>query len=62
MKHHKKFKKVQQYYQIIHLKIKKALFGTSISGIVGCGITVAFLVAIGYVIKLKRKKEITINE
>lgn len=36
--------------------------GTSVSGIIGCGITVAFLVGLGYVVKLKRKKEIIINE
>lgn len=36
--------------------------GTSISGIVGCGITVAFLIGLGSVIKIKRKKEKVINE
>lgn len=36
--------------------------GTSVSGIIGCGITVVFLVGLGYVVKLKRKKEIIINE
>lgn len=36
--------------------------GTSISGIIGCGITVAFLVGLGSIIKIKRKKEKVINE
>ncbi len=36
--------------------------GTSISGIVGCGITVAFLIVLGSIIKIKRKKEKIINE
>ena len=36
--------------------------GTSISGIIGCGITVAFLIGLGSVIKIKRKKEKIINE
>ena len=33
--------------------------GTSVSGIVGCIITVVFLLIIGYIIKLKRKKVVT---
>ncbi len=36
--------------------------GTSISGIIGCGITIAFLMVLGSVIKIKRKKEKVINE
>lgn len=36
--------------------------GTSVSRMIGCGITVAFLVGLGYVVKLKRKKEIITNE
>lgn len=36
--------------------------GTSVSGIVGCIITVGFLILVGYVVKIKRKKEIAINE
>lgn len=36
--------------------------GTSVSGIVGCGITVLVLLIIGYIIKLTRKKEATLNE
>ena len=33
--------------------------GTSVSGIVGCIITVVFLLIVGYIIKLKRKKVVT---
>ena len=43
-------------------KDTESLIGTSISGIVGCGITVAFLIGLGSVIKIKRKKEKIINE
>lgn len=39
-----------------------SLVGTSVSGIVGGGITIAFLVAIGYLIKIKRNKGKAINE
>lgn len=43
-------------------KDTESSIGTSISGIIGCGITVAFLVGLGSVIKIKRKKEKVINE
>ena len=43
-------------------KDTESSIGTSISGIIGCGITVAFLVGLGSVIKIKRKKEKIINE
>ncbi len=42
-------------------KDTESVIGTSVSGIVGCGITVVFLVVLGYVIKLKRKKEIEVQ-
>ena len=38
-------------------KANESTIGTSVSGIVGCGITVAVLCGIGYIIKLTRKKE-----
>ena len=38
-------------------KENESTIGTSVSGIVGCGITVAVLCGIGYIIKLTRKKE-----
>lgn len=38
-------------------KENESTIGTSVSGIVGCGITVAVLYGIGYIIKLTRKKE-----
>ena len=40
----------------------ESTIGTSISGIVDCGITVVFLIIIGTIVKLTRKKEIKINE
>lgn len=43
-------------------KDSESIIGTSVSGIIGCGITVAFLVGLGYIVKLKRKKEIITNE
>lgn len=42
-------------------KNTESTIGTSVSGIIGCGITVAFLVVLGYVVKLKRKKEIKVQ-
>ncbi len=43
-------------------KSTESTIGTSVSGIVGCAITVAFLMVVGYVIKIKRKKGNTVNE
>ena len=40
----------------------ESTIGTSISGIVGCAITVVFLMAIGYIVKIKRNKGNTVNE
>ena len=40
----------------------ESTIGTSISGIVDCGITVVFLIIIGTIVKLTRKNEIKINE
>ena len=43
-------------------KDSESTIGTSVSGIVGCAITIAFLIAVGYIIKIKRKKGNTVNE
>lgn len=43
-------------------KDSESTIGTSVSGIVGCIITVVFLMAVGYIIKMKRKKGNTVNE
>lgn len=43
-------------------KNTESAIGISIAGVVGCGITVVFLVSLGYIIKIKRKKEIAVNE
>ncbi len=39
------------------IKNNDSIIGTSISGIIGCGITVIFLIGLGTIIKFKRKKE-----
>ena len=43
-------------------KDEESVVGTSVSGIIGCIVTITFLLTVGYVIKLKRKKENVINE
>ena len=43
-------------------KDSESTIGTSVSGIVGCIITVVFLMAVGYIIKIKRKKGNMVNE
>lgn len=43
-------------------KDTESTIGTSISGIVGCSITVVFLIGLGYIVKIGRKKEIVVNE
>lgn len=42
-------------------KDSESTVGTSVSGIVGCAITVAFLIGVGYIVKLTRKKEAKLN-
>ena len=43
-------------------KDTESVIGTSTSGLVGCGITVVFLVGLGYIIKIRRKKETLVDE
>lgn len=43
-------------------KDSESTIGTSVSGIIGCAITVVVLIVTGYVVKLIRKKEPKINE
>ena len=43
-------------------KDSESTIGTSISGIVGCVITIVFLITVGYIIKMKRKKGNIVNE
>ena len=44
-----------------HFRNSETVIGTSVSGIIGCGITIAFLCMVGYIIKWRRKKD-SINE
>ena len=57
-----KIQKTTSFLPDYTFKDTESSIGTSISGIIGCGITVAFLVGLGSVIKIKRKKEKVINE
>ena len=43
-------------------KDSESTIGTSVSGIVGCAITIVFLMVIGYIVKIKRNKGNTVNE
>lgn len=43
-------------------KDTESMVGKSVSGIVGCFITLGVLAILGYIIKLKRKKETILNE
>lgn len=57
--------KVQETTSILPdytFKDTESTIGTSVSGIVGCGITFLVLAGIGYAIKISRKKEQTVSE
>lgn len=43
-------------------KDTESVVGTSVSGIVGGAITIAFLVGVGYIIKIRRNKGKLVNE
>ena len=57
-----KIQEITSFLPDYTFKDTESSIGTSISGIIGCGITIAFLVGLGSVIKIKRKKEKVINE
>lgn len=56
-----KVQEVTSFLPDYTFKDNETAVGTSISGLVGCTITVTFLCAIGYIIKFTRKKEKTVN-